>query len=202
MVIASVILNTFVKWDPIQSFYKEMALWATIITVWSLIPNALSLWIINLRRASRITSGINMTIVRAVTTLVGFTFFFIFAHALEGGTTNPIYAQVYFYVIAAVMGGVAYIFQAAYSIEFAYKVMLIDSLEAAAFIIPGLIFFLGHMPLVTENIWAGFGPLSDWILNRLITGGTVGALIAGATTEIMFALKSLLLQEEKVIVEA
>lgn len=194
------ILNDFISWAPINDLYKEMTSWGAIIGAWALIPNVTSMLVLNFRRVSRYSRGITNIVWRSAITLVTFVFVLYLGFTLPGGTTGSQYSLFYYYVVAVTSQSLSGIFLNAYAIEYAYKVMKIVSLEAAAFIIPGIIFFLGKIPIFTGPV-PQLGPMSDWIVSKLITGGTVGALIAGTITEIAFGIKSLVMQEENVVVE-
>jgi hypothetical protein len=192
-----IVLEAFFVSAPLKAVKTELTYWGTIIGVWALIPSILSLWALNMRRAMR--GG--KTGIRAGMMLGAFVFVFVLAFAL-GGYKTPTFGKFYFIVINYVQGAVTYVLHAAYGLLYAYMLFKIDSLEAAIFIIPGLFYFLGKNPMITSLVWSGFAPIGDWIMNKMILGGTVGALIAATTTEIVYGVKSILVQEEQVILEA
>jgi hypothetical protein len=194
------IADAWVSWSPLNDAFDDLSYWFSIVAAFALIPNITSMLVLNFRRAGRYSRGLTNIVWRAVITLVTFVFVLYLGFSQPGGATGANYSLFYYYVVAVTSQSLSGIFLNAYAIEYAYKVMKIVSLEAAAFIIPGIIFFLGKIPIFT-GVVPQLGPMSDWIVGKLITGGTVGALIAGTLTEIVFGIKSMVLQEENVVVE-
>lgn len=194
------ISDAWITWGPLNDTFDELSYWFSIIAAWALIPNITTMLVLNFRRAGRYSRGLTNIVWRAIITLITFVFVIYLGFTLQGGITGANYSLFYYYVVAVTSQSLSGIFLNAYAIEYAYKVMKIVSLEAAAFIIPAIIFFLGKIPIFTGPI-PQLGPMSDWIVGKLITGGTVGALIAGTCTEIVFGIKSMVLQEENVVVE-
>lgn len=202
-----IIAQGFTGIKAFSTYKKTISLWGSIIGVIALVPTQLVLFRANL---TRIIKGFQQkkrdnVWVRSILTVVSFFFFFYMAYRTPEGLQDPIYGYLFYTTILVVIEGVGYGMMTAYNISEAYMTMKIVSWEAASYIIPAMLYLLSAMPSLLEAMGpqAGDGLFNFgiWIIDTLQMGGTRGALIASTITAIFLALRSLVLQDERIIKE-
>lgn len=202
-----ILLQGFTDIKQFSSYKSSISLWGSIIGVIALVPTQLVLFRANLSRI--ITryrqKKMDNVWIRSILTVVSFFFFFYMAYRTPEGLNDPIYGYLFYTTILVVIEGVGYGMMTAYNISEAYMTMKIVSWEAASYIIPAMLYLLSAMPSLLEAMGTQAGDglfyFGIWIIDTLQMGGTVGALIASTVTAIFLALRSLILQDERIIQE-
>jgi hypothetical protein len=185
----------------------QATLWGTIIAYWATIPPVVASLMYQVRRMSRNREQRNKTFWKAVVVIATFLLFYAMAFLAPGAVfpfkpnvKTDLYKMVYLFGISVATQGIWYLMLTGYTLEAAYRSMKLTSLDAVAFLIPCFVWLMRGMPVVGVA-WNGIFDLGYWFMGVVNWGGTVGPTIAALLTSMIYAMRSAVAMEKRVVME-
>ena len=168
--------------------------WAVIIGAFTLILGAVYLIRFHGLKIIRQGLGSEDGIFSSITLIV--LVLFVGVGFLFGGTGTPEYTLIYMNImkpIASITRGICFF----YCIAAAYRAFKLDTFEASAMLIAGVIYSLRQIP-VGPAFFPPIEFLGDWILTYPNVGATRGGIVAVAFGSIIIALRTLYNKESSI----
>jgi len=180
------LVDYFLKIDPIVSFKTEMLSWVTIIFNFAVLVGAVQV----LRYAANQVMKPGRDPLNRYYSLVAIASFFIFLGIGWGlGLASTTYTSLYMWTIipiANMLWGLNLVFSA----MGVYRMMRLSSLEAVALFLAGMSYFLKEMPLISA-VFPTMMSIGEGIMKYVGGAANIAAILVAALGGLVVALRTI-----------